>query len=115
MVGLFGATAMTVSAAQPAAEQSEAASPEHRPVRFVGIVADVGERGVLMRTLHGPVFVAVGDHTLIHVPDDGECVEGELADLVEGERAHVVGWLGRHHVVLARAVSQCRPGGDTIE
>ena len=89
-------------------------SPD-RPVRIMGRVDQVGERGLLLTTRHGPIRVLVGDNTTIMVNSDGECVEGTLEDIEIGRPALVAGvTTAERGVILARGIRQCRaPGGST--
>ncbi len=88
-------------------------SPD-RPVRIMGRVDQVGERGLVLTTRHGRVRVLVGDNTTIMVNSDGECVEGTLEEIEIGRPALVVGMTtGDPRVILARGIRQCRAPGDS--
>jgi hypothetical protein len=113
MLGLFGSVANAATLSQAGATgvavSEEKDSTERRPVRVVGIVVEVHDNGIFLRTRLGPVRVRVTENTTIRVPDNGECVEGTLEDLQVGEPAVVVGILTPERVIIARGIAQCRP------
>ena len=97
-----------IASAAPRGEERQA--PEHRPVRVMGIVQQVGERGILLQTQRGPVRVMVFERTRILVEQNGQCVEGTLADIEVGARALVAGMTTREpRVIAARGIAQCMP------
>ena len=116
MLGLFGGAASAAAPGQAgiagaAAGEESAAPTEPRPVRIVGMVAEVRDNGILLRTRLGPVRVLVTEDTTIMVTDGDECVEGSLRDIQVGEPARVAGMLTDRGVV-ARLVAQCRPSTE---
>lgn len=109
------AGAATLGQVGSVAGDDKTSETDLRPVRIAGLVVEVRDNGVLLRTRLGPVRVRVTEDTVIRVSENGECVEGTLDDIQVGEPARVAGMLTPERVIIARGIMQCRPTTEGAE